>query len=171
MSYVSCMSNAKYMSYVSCVSYAVEFVLNVIFSVFNNSKHFFGYIRLKNPTYKITWNLSKITWIVLKIIFSVFKNFSKNIHEYIRMENPSYKNENIERKYLNNMQKNQFLKVNNSLLELEKDFIELKDTELKDREVEIERRIEELFFKLIIVSTDEMDKFEQKEMKKMKPIN
>ena len=54
MSYVSCMSNAKYMSYVSCVSYAVEFVLNVIFSVFNNSKHFFGYIRLKNPTYKIT---------------------------------------------------------------------------------------------------------------------
>ena len=87
------------------------------------------------------------------------------------MENPSYKNENIERKYLNNMQKNQFLKVNNSLLELEKDFIELKDTELKDREVEIERRIEELFFKLIIVSTDEMDKFEQKEMKKMKPIN
>ena len=87
------------------------------------------------------------------------------------MENPSYKNENIERKYLNNMQKNQFLKVSNSLLELEKDFIELKDTELKDREVDIKREIEELFFKPIIVSTDEMDKFEQKEMKKMKPVN
>ena len=42
------------------------------------------------------------------------------------MENPSYKNRNIERKYLNNMQKNQFLRVKNSLLELEKDFIELK---------------------------------------------
>ena len=27
------------------------------------------------------------------------------------MENPSYKNENIDRKYLNNIQKNQFLKV------------------------------------------------------------
>ena len=39
----------------------------------------------------------------------------------------NYKNENIERKYLKNMWKNQFLKVNNSLLKLEKDFIELKD--------------------------------------------
>ena len=27
------------------------------------------------------------------------------------MDNPNYKNENSERKYLNNMQKNQFLKV------------------------------------------------------------
>ena len=43
------------------------------------------------------------------------------------MENPNYKNENIERKYLTNIQKNQFLKVKNNLLELEKDFIELKD--------------------------------------------
>ena len=39
------------------------------------------------------------------------------------MENPNYKNENIETKYLNNTQKNEFLKVKNSLLELEKDFI------------------------------------------------
>ena len=43
------------------------------------------------------------------------------------MENLDYKNENIERKYLENMQNNQFLKVQNSLLELEKDFKELKD--------------------------------------------
>ena len=48
------------------------------------------------------------------------------------MENPNYKNQNIERKYLNNMQKNQFLKVKNSLLELEKDFMELRDRQLKD---------------------------------------
>ena len=48
------------------------------------------------------------------------------------MENPSYKNENIERKYLGNRQKNQFLKVKNSL----SDFVEL-----KDREVKIEREI------------------------------
>ena len=41
------------------------------------------------------------------------------------MENLNYKKENIERKYLTIMQKNRFLKVNNSLLELEKDFIEL----------------------------------------------
>ena len=39
----------------------------------------------------------------------------------------NYKNKYIERKYLKNMWKNQFLKVNYSLLELEKDFIELKD--------------------------------------------
>ena len=51
------------------------------------------------------------------------------------MENPNNKNENTEIKYLNNIQKNQFLKVKNSLLELEKDFIEFKDSELKDGEV------------------------------------
>ena len=38
------------------------------------------------------------------------------------MENPNYKNENIERKNLKNIQKDQFLKVKNSLLELEKYF-------------------------------------------------
>ena len=43
------------------------------------------------------------------------------------MKNPNYKNENIERKYF--MQKNQFLKVKNSLLELEKYFMELEDRE------------------------------------------
>ena len=47
---------------------------------------------------------------------------------FIRMENSDYQKENIERKYLENMQNNQFLRVKNSLLELEKDFTELKDT-------------------------------------------
>ena len=55
------------------------------------------------------------------------------------MENPSYKNKNIESKHLNNVRKNQFLKVKNSLLELEKYNIELKDRELKDMEVRIKR--------------------------------
>ena len=50
------------------------------------------------------------------------------------------------------MQKNQFLKVENSLLELEKDFIELKDGELEDRELKNKREIEELHFKPIIGS-------------------
>ena len=45
------------------------------------------------------------------------------------MENPNYKKKNIEKKYLNNMRKNQFLKLKNNLLELEKDFIELKESE------------------------------------------
>ena len=68
------------------------------------------------------------------------------------MENPNYKNKNIERNFLKVVLKKQFLKVKNDLLELEKDFIELKDRELKDREVKIKREIEELFFKPIILS-------------------
>ena len=84
------------------------------------------------------------------------------------MKNPNYKNENIERKYLKNMRKNRLVKVKNSLLELEKDFIELKDIELKDREVKIKREIEEIFFKPIMVSIDDMDKFEQKQIKKIR---
>ena len=46
----------------------------------------------------------------------------------------------------------------------------MKDRELKDREVKIKREIEELFFKPIIVSIDDMDKFEQEEVKKIRPI-
>ena len=86
------------------------------------------------------------------------------------MENQIYKNENSQRKLLKIMRKNQFLMVKNRFLELEKDFTELKDRELKDREVKIKREIEELFFKLIIVSVDDMDRFEKKEMKKIRPI-
>ena len=55
------------------------------------------------------------------------------------------------------MQNNQFLRVKNILLELEKDFTELKDIELTDRKVKIKREIEELFHKPIIVSEDDMD--------------
>ena len=63
-----------------------------------------------------------------------------------------------------------FLKVKNSILELEKDFKELKDRELKDREEKIKREIEELFYKPIIVSKDDLNKFEKEEMKKIRPI-
>ena len=38
-----------------------------------------------------------------------------------------------------------------------KNLIELKDRELKNREVKIKREIEELFLKLIFVSKDNMD--------------
>ena len=62
------------------------------------------------------------------------------------------------------MWKNPFLKVKVSLLELEKYIIELKEKELKDREVKTKREIDELYFKPIIVSTDDMDKFEEREM-------
>ena len=43
------------------------------------------------------------------------------------------------------MRKNQLLKVKNSLSEIEKDLITLKDRQLKDRDVKIKREIQELF--------------------------
>ena len=49
----------------------------------------------------------------------------------------------------------------NSLLELEKDFLELKDRKLKDTEEKTKTEIEELFYKPTIVSKDDMDKFEE----------
>ena len=67
------------------------------------------------------------------------------------------------------MKKNQFLKVKNSLLELENIFIEIKDKKLKDRKVKIKREIVELFIKPIITTKDDMNKFEQKEVKKIRP--
>ena len=66
------------------------------------------------------------------------------------MENSNYKEKNNDIKYLNNIWKNQFLKLKNSLLDSEKDFIELKDRELKDREVNIKREIEELFLNQLL---------------------
>ena len=86
------------------------------------------------------------------------------------MESLNLKNENIERKFFKNMQKNQFLKVENSLLELVKNFIELEERELNSRDVKVKIQIEELFFKPIMVSLDTMNNFEQKEIKKIRPI-
>ena len=71
------------------------------------------------------------------MIFSVFKDFSENFCKYIRIQNSNYKDENFERKCINIMRKNQFLKVKNSLLELKIFFFELKDRKLKNREVKI----------------------------------
>ena len=57
----------------------------------------------------------------------------------------NYKNENIERKFLKIMQKNQSLKIKRSLSELVKYFIELKGIELKDREVKIKKEKKNYF--------------------------
>ena len=65
----------------------------------------------------------------LKNLFLVCKKFEIFLLIY-KDGKPELKNENIERKHLNIMQKNQFLKVKISLLELEKDFIDLKDREI-----------------------------------------
>ena len=46
----------------------------------------------------------------------------------------------------------------------------MKDRELKGREVKIKREMEELLFKLITISFDDMEKFKRNEMKKKRPI-
>ena len=56
-----------------------------------------------------------------------------------RLGNQNYKNKNTETKYLNNIRKSRTLKVKNSLLELKKDFKELRDRELRDREIKIRK--------------------------------
>ena len=48
--------------------------------------------------------------------------------------------------------------------------MELKDRELKDRKEKIKREMKELFCQLSIMSKDEMDKSEEEEMKKIRPI-
>ena len=71
-----------------------------------------------------------------------------------KLKHWNYNNENNDAKYLNKMQETWFLKVKNSLLELEKYFIEMKDREIKDRKLKIERKIRELFLQPINVSVD-----------------
>ena len=56
-----------------------------------------------------------------------------------RLGHQNYKNKNTETKYLNNIRKSRTLKVKNSLLELKKDFKELRDRELRDREIKIRK--------------------------------
>ena len=82
------------------------------------------------------------------------------------MENRTIKMKVLREKYLKDMLRNQFLKVKNIISELEKDFIELNDVELKDRETKIKREIEKLFFKPNNITIDDMNRFEKIEMKK-----
>ena len=68
------------------------------------------------------------------------------------------------------MRENQFSMVKSILSELEKDFMKLKDWELKDGEVKTKREVKELLFKPIVVSIDDMDKFDEKGTKKIRLI-
>ena len=79
------------------------------------------------------------------------------------MENQTIRMKIIREKYFKNMLNNQFLALGNF-------FLESKDRKLKDREEKIKRETEELFYKPVIVSKDDMDKFEEQEMKKIRPI-
>ena len=80
-------------------------------------------------------------------------SFLKNVFT-IYFKNVKYsnnKNENIETMC-------RFVKVKNEFLRLEKVFIDLKDGELKDKEIKSKRKIEKLMFQPIIVSINDMDK-------------
>ena len=62
---------------------------------------------------------------------------------------------------LNKYVKQQFLKVKDSLLELEKDFIESKDRELKDKEVKKKERWKNYFLNRLLC-LQMYNKFEKK---------
>ena len=66
------------------------------------------------------------------------------------------------------MQNRQFWKARNSFLELKKYLIDLKDIDLKEREIKIKREIEQLKIKLIFI--EDINRFEKKEMKKARPV-
>ena len=86
------------------------------------------------------------------------------------LRHQSYTNEHTEMNYLYNTRKNGILKIKKNVLELERDFEESKDRELRDREIKLRKKIEELFFKPINVSIDDMNKFEENEETKKRPF-
>ena len=131
MTYVINMRYENNMSYVNNMSYANNK------SYVNNMSYVFRLYKLRK--------LYEHFYESLKNLFFVFKKFGIFCW-YIRIENLNYKNENIKIKFSKIMREKQFLKEKNNLLELEKDFMELKDMELKDREVKIKREIEEILF-------------------------
>ena len=64
----------------------------MFFVLINFSKHFWEYIRTKNPSYKIVLKITQKNQLnCLKYNMFCSHNFSKNHREYIRTENPSYK--------------------------------------------------------------------------------
>ena len=99
---------------------------------------------------EVAWNDSKNQLNCFKYNILVLQKFGKNFCEYIRTENSNYKSENIKTKYLSNTWKTRFLKLKNNFLISEKYFIELKDRELKNREVKIKREIEELILNQLL---------------------
>ena len=82
------------------------------------------------------------------------------------MENQTIRTKILRGKHLKYMLNNAFLKVKYNLLELEKDFIELDEIELKDREIKIKRETKKLFLKPLIVPMDDMDRFEKNKERK-----
>ena len=85
--------------------------------------------------------------------------------KHLRHQN--YKNEHTAIEYLNNIQKTP---QRNNLLELQNDFKELNDRELRNMEINNKKEIDEIFFKLMKLSINVMDKFKEKEMANKRPF-
>ena len=68
-----------------------------------------------------------------------------------RLRHQKHKHKNTETKYLNNIKEDRILKVKNNLLKLTK---ELNDRELRVREIQTRKEIEEPFLKPINASID-----------------
>ena len=66
------------------------------------------------------------------------------------------------------MQKNQFFKGKEQTFTITKRFYIIGRQRMRDREGKIKREMEELFFKPIIVSINDVDKFEEKDNKENK---
>ena len=81
------------------------------------------------------------------------------------MENPNYKNENIEIKPLKIMQQNQFVMVKKWSFRIKKRFYRIERQISKNK-----KRDRRTIFKPIIATVDDMDRFEKKEMKKIRTI-
>ena len=71
------------------------------------------------------------------------------------MENLNYKKKNIERKYFKIMRKNQSFRVRKRFYRIERYRIERQKSKNK-------KEIGELFFKSIILSADDIDRFEKR---------
>ena len=71
------------------------------------------------------------------------------------MENLNYKKKNIERKYFKIMRKNQSFRIRKRFYRIERYRIERQKSKNK-------KEIGELFFKSIILSADDIDRFEKR---------
>ena len=84
-----------------------------------------------------------MTWIVLNLIF-LFENFY--FKTFVNIWGWKTYIRKFWKKILKSYVKELIFKVKNSLLELQKDFRELKDIELKEKEVKIKRELETIFW-------------------------
>ena len=120
-----------------------------------------------------------ITWIFFcKFLKKPLELFQQNFCLYITLENQSntiaWSHLKITWIVLNaiffNKPGSKITRLHHNPLELWKSFVNLKDRKLQDRAEKNRRKIKELFYKSVVVLKDDTDRFEEQEIKKIKPI-